>query len=196
MRGLVAGSVLRFFVAKTIVAAYGPAIEAATAPFQFALSTRAGTDAVGQALRLLSDRDPNMVIVSLDGIGAFDHVRRSAFMQKLLDVPSLHALIPFVRMWYDRLSCFLWTDDDGEVHQILQGEGGEQGDPLMPALFALAQHDSLATAAASLRDGEHIFAFLDDLYLATTRERASDSFARLASEVERGAGVRTHMGKL
>ena len=30
----------------------------------------------------------------------------------------------------------------GEVHDILQGEGGEQGDPLMPALFALGQHEA------------------------------------------------------
>ena len=26
----------------------------------------------------------------------------------------------------------------GNVHEVAQGEGGEQGDPLMPALFSLA----------------------------------------------------------
>ena len=31
-----------------------------------------------------------------------------------------------------------WEDEDGAVLEIQQGEGGEQGDPLMPALFALA----------------------------------------------------------
>ena len=34
-------------------------------------------------------------------------------------------------------------DEMGEVHDILQGEGGEQGDPLMPALFALGQQEAL-----------------------------------------------------
>ena len=30
-------------------------------------------------------------------------------------------------------SSHLWEDQDGVVHTITQAEGGEQGDPLMPA---------------------------------------------------------------
>ena len=33
--------------------------------------------------------------------------------------------------------------DDGEVHKIPQGEGGEQGDPMMPLLYSLGQHRAL-----------------------------------------------------
>ena len=36
-------------------------------------------------------------------------------------------------------SVFLWEDETGEVRHIQQGEGGEQGDPLMLLLFCLAQ---------------------------------------------------------
>ena len=32
-------------------------------------------------------------------------------------------------------SLALGEDDVGDVHQVAQGEGGEQGDPLMPLLF-------------------------------------------------------------
>ena len=39
------------------------------------------------------------------------------------------------------------------VTNISQGEGGEQGDPLMPMFFALGQHSSLV---------EHVMAYLDD----------------------------------
>ena len=39
----------------------------------------------------------------------------------------------------------LWEDDGGEVHTIPQGEGGEQGNPLMPLLFC-------PTCPASLGD--------------------------------------------
>ena len=56
--------------------------------------------------------------------------------------PDLHQLLPFVRTWYGRQSTFLWTDADDVVWDVLQGEGGEQGCPLMPALFALTQHDA------------------------------------------------------
>ena len=39
----------------------------------------------------------------------------------------------------------------GVTHEIHQGEGGEQGDPLMPLLFALGLHKSLVEAQAWLR---------------------------------------------
>ena len=55
---------------------------------QFALSTRAGTDCVGHAIRAITDADP---------IGAYDHVLRSAMLTKVCSVPGLRALLPFVR---------------------------------------------------------------------------------------------------
>ena len=64
---------------------------------------------------------------------------------------------------YGSDSHFIWRDDVGEEYEIVEGEEGEQGDPLMPALFALAQHDALAAAAGQLHVGERLFAFLDDL---------------------------------
>ena len=47
---------------------------------------------------------------------------------------------------------------------IRQGEGGEQGDPLMPLLFSLGAKRALEEAAADLAQGESLFAFLDDAY--------------------------------
>ena len=38
-----------------------------------------------------------------------------------------------------------------------QGEGGDQGDPLMPLLFSLAMHPSLASTGNLLREGEKTF---------------------------------------
>ena len=54
----------------------------------------------------------------------------------------------------------LWEDEVGEVHEIAQGEGGEQGDPLMPLLFSLGQHAALAAANARLQDGEKLLALV------------------------------------
>ena len=42
---------------------------------------------------------------------------------------------------------------------IVQAEGGEQGDPLMPALFSLGQHPALQAVQAQLQDGDRLFAF-------------------------------------
>ena len=66
----------------------------------------------------------------------------------------------------------------------------------MPGLFALAQHDSLVAARQRIDEEDHLFAFLDDLYVVTTRERARAAFDAVTEEVSKGAGVRTHLGKL
>ena len=54
----------------------------------------------------------------------------------------------------------------GVTQSIQQGEGGEQGDPLMPMLFALGQHGALEATQARLGAGEYVFAYLDDIYTA------------------------------
>ena len=56
----------------------------------------------------------------------------------------------------------------GDTHEIPQGEGGEQGDPLMPMLFAVGQHRALEAVQSRLRDSEKLFAFLDDMYVVCT----------------------------
>ena len=43
-------------------------------------------------------------------------------------------------------------------HVIHQGEGGEQGDALMPMLYSLGQHAVLQAVQGDLFPGEHLFA--------------------------------------
>ena len=80
-------------------------------------------------------------------------------------------ILLFVRAFYGQPSTYLWDNDVGEVHTVPQGEGGEQGDPLMPLLFCLGQHLALVAVSASLKGGQKLFAFLDDLYIVCRPER-------------------------
>ena len=66
----------------------------------------------------------------------------------------------------------------------------------MPALFALAQQQSLVQAFSRLDSNDHIFAFLDDIYIYSSRLRAHTAFHIVSQEIQTGAGVRTHLGKL
>ena len=43
---------------------------------------------------------------------------------------------------------------------ILQSAGGEQGDPLMPGLFAVGIHQALRAVHPSLQPGEDLFDFV------------------------------------
>ena len=81
------------------------------------------------------------------------------------------SILPFVRLSYASPTEYWWADEDGADHAIKQGEGGEQGDPLMPLLFALGIHDALAEVAGQLEDGEDLCAFLDDVYALCRPER-------------------------
>ena len=69
-------------------------------------------------------------------------------MEALHTNPELASLLPFVRLFNGKDSKYVWYDDDGLSHEICQGEGSEQGDPLMPALYALGQHAALAQCPA------------------------------------------------
>ena len=53
-------------------------------------------------------------------------------MRRLLKMENGDQILPFVRGFYGRPSTYLWEDEDGDTQEIPQGEGGEQGDPLMP----------------------------------------------------------------
>ena len=51
------------------------------------------------------------------GIGAFDHVLRSAMLSKLMEVPQLQGLIPFVRSVYAHPATYAWEDEQsGSAH--------------------------------------------------------------------------------
>ena len=109
-RIIVAGDVIRRLVARTMAQQLGPQVEAATSPFQYALSTRAG-----RCVAMLQGG------TSIDGISAYDLVSRAAMLDGLLNLVVGEAL-PFVRI-DGSPSSFLWEDADGVEHTVRQGEG-------------------------------------------------------------------------
>ena len=178
VRGIVVGDSFRRLVSRTIAQQLRIAVEEATAPFQYAFTTRSGGECVAHAVQALTEADPSNTILSVDGVGAFDLVS-GAMMSGLLRMDGGGAVLPFVRQFYGRPSSYLWDDEDGQVHEIVQGEDGEQGDPLMPALFALGQHAALVAVQDTLLPSEKLFAFLDDIYAVVKLERVAEVHASL-----------------
>ena len=137
VRGIATGDTFRRLVSRCLARQYADTFDEATRPYQFALQTRAGTDALSGMLRAAIDLDADATVVSLDGRSAYDTISRAAFLRKLREVAP--ALVPFVRLWYGQ----------GARRSIRQGEGCEQGDALAPDLYALGQHDALVAAATN-----------------------------------------------
>ena len=182
-------------VARTIAQQYSKLGEAATHPFQYALSTRAGTECVTHMVQALTSEDREATILSIDGIGAYDLISRNAMLRGVLSMVDGAKLIPYIRLFYGSPSTFLWEDDMGNVHHVRQGEGGEQGDPLMPLLFSLGMHSALVAVKAKLKEGERLFAFLDDVYVTCTLARVLPVFQVLEAELFNKAHISVHQGK-
>ena len=102
-------------------------------------------------------------------------------LRALRHTPDAANVLPFVRLFLRpcSLPTFLWRDDAGVVHRIVQAEGGEQGDPLMPALFALRIAPALAALQAEMHPAERVRAFLDDVYVTSPPPRGAHLLGRL-----------------
>ena len=81
--GIVAGDTFRRGVARTLAQQSAIMFEDACMPFQYALSTRAGTDCVARAVRALTELDGRRTLISIDGVGAFDHITRASMLGAL-----------------------------------------------------------------------------------------------------------------
>ncbi|CAE7843489.1 unnamed protein product [Symbiodinium necroappetens] len=71
---------LTALVSRCLARQYADTFDQATRPYQFALQTRAGTDALSGMLRAAIDLDADATIVSLDGRSAYDTISRAAFL--------------------------------------------------------------------------------------------------------------------
>ena len=119
VRGIVVGEVVRRLVARTMAQQLGPQVEAATASFQYAFSTRAGSECVAHVIQGLCEVNPEATVMLIDGISAFDQISRAAMLDGLFSRKG-H---PFVRMFCSSPSVYIWEDAEGVEHSILQGEG-------------------------------------------------------------------------
>ena len=109
--------------------------------------------------KFLCQADPELTLTSLDGVSVFDIVSRRAMLEGLASVHGGSSTLFFVHLFCGWPSTCLWEDDHGVVHEVHQGEGGEQGDPFMPLFFAGPVHAIVAEelgrhAHISINEGE------------------------------------------
>ena len=64
------------------------------------MSTRVGTEAVSRLLRAASEANPRVTVLTVDAVGAFDHVARGAMLEALLANKELQPLLPYARQFY------------------------------------------------------------------------------------------------
>ena len=70
--------------------------------------------------------NPRSTVLLIDGIGVDDHVL-IAMLTKLVEVPQLHGLVPFVRSVYAIPTRCAWENEHGARWEVAQHEGGDMG---------------------------------------------------------------------
>jgi len=193
-RGLVVGDFLRRLVARTLAQQFASHFQAACSPHQYALSSRAGAEALVHTLQARTQADTHLTVVSVDATAAYDLVSREAMLTAVRDLPALSPLLPFARLWYARESVYLWCAGE-HSHRISQSEGGEQGDPLMPALFSVALAPALHDLQRELRPSEQVLAYLDDVYILASPDRVALLYRRLEELIWQRARLRLNASK-
>ena len=101
VRALVLGDVFRRLVSRTCAQQAVEAFQAVCAPFQYALSTKAGAEALARELNLATESGSRTTVLSVDGVGAYDHIARATIFKGLRRDAHLEAIIPFVRFFFN-----------------------------------------------------------------------------------------------
>ena len=192
VRAIIVGDLLRRLVARCLAQTYAEPIAAVCHPPQFALSTGAGAEAeaVAHSITAAVQHSQVLTILSIDGVGGYDTISRRSMLTALCAVPGANRCSNFVNMFYSEPSTYVWHDQHGNPHTITQAEGGEQGGPLMPALFSLGQRAALHTVQAELQDGENLFAFIDDIYVLVPPNRVRPVYDLLSHHLFTSAQIR------
>ena len=66
VRGIMAGDAIRRLVSRTIAQQLGPAVERATAPHQYAMSTKSGCECIAHVLQSLCEAERSTVISAIN----------------------------------------------------------------------------------------------------------------------------------
>ena len=152
-------------------------VEKATDLIPIRVDTRAECECIAHALSIQKPQSLQLTALARDVAGGSE-------------VP------PFVRMFYGTPSEYLWEDDDdGEVHKTTQGEGGEQGDHMMPLLHSLDQHRALEAIDREMGTNQHLMAFLDDIFFVTMPRTVGEVYAVVQENLWIHSCIRVHVGK-
>ena len=82
----VVGGRIRRLAARTMAKQFAEQADGATHPFQYALSTKAGTECVAHIVQALTSMGENAFLLSIDEVGAYDSISRRAMFRGLSDM--------------------------------------------------------------------------------------------------------------
>ena len=134
-RPIAAGEILRRIVAKTLAKKAIPQVAASFMPYQYGVGVKQGCERIAHQLRRLLEinkNNPDFVGVKVDMANAFNRMARQQMILAVNNAPGLARWVVVCMAQHS----VLWFGSS----RLSSEEGGQQGDPLIPLLFALVLH--------------------------------------------------------
>lgn len=180
LRPIAVGVTWRCLVGKVLAALASGDVRTYLKPLQVGVGTTGGCEAVEHVVRQWLGRnstDKDRVFTMMDLSNAFNCLDRSAFRQAVRRVAP--ALAPWVDFCYGEASPLVLGK-----HRLESARGIQQGDPLGPALFAIAIQEQVHKACAeTLKEfpGELdvVVFYLDDGVVGGSSRAVRDFYLRL-----------------
>jgi hypothetical protein len=197
LRPLAAGDVFRKLVGKVICRQLAGPFQAhfcgSAAPdqlssaAQFGVAVSSGAEACVHTVQAALEANPQWVHISLDIANAFNSVHRAAIFKEV--AASFPQLFSFTKLCYGDASTLLYKmhgEEGVEFGEVLSSEGAQQGDPLGPFYWCVANHPVVTQVAAEV-PGVVIPAFMDDVNILGPADRAYQAMGRFV-ELSRARG--------
>ena len=86
-----------------------------------------------------------------------------------------------------------FNDTEGRGHSVVQAQGVEQGDPIMPGMYAVGARSTFMEMQLGLQEGEGLFAFLDNTYVVSSPARTVAALELLGTSLKSRASVDLHV---
>ncbi len=135
VRPVAAGEILRRLVAKVLPAKTTPEVAPKLDPLQLGVGVRCGTERIAHNTRRLMERErdnPDFVLFQAVAINCFNLIERSEIIARINQVPGLAMSVVCCYGGYTHL----WAG----LRRMWSRQGGQQGDPLLPLIFAVVLH--------------------------------------------------------
>ena len=146
--------------------------------------THQGTDCVARVVMLLTELCPKKTMLSIDGIGAFDHIKRKSMLEALHNNSALAPFFPLSGRSTARTPRTYGTTTKGCPTRSRRARGRATGRPHAGVVCFASARSSRSRGRFIARRGD-AFAFLEDIYIlcdppAFLRSSSRSSNARFA----------------
>ena len=139
-------------------------------PIQLGVKSKGGVEPIVRAVERGMDEDfdlPYTHLVSLDAINAFNRMCRRIMAQAIRKY--LPGMWKFIKWGYNGPSDLVCED-----RIISSAQGVRQGDPIGPLMFSIGMRPLLEALQAHLGPHRKVMAYLDDIFILSTDDKALD----------------------